>query len=67
MYIKFVKRLLDIILALMAMPFVLLIIIIFAPIIVFSDRGPIFYNGERLGHNCRTFKMFKFRIVYNEF
>ena len=63
MYKKFVKRLLDIILALMAMPFVLLIIIIFAPIIVFSDRGPIFYNGERLGYKCTIFKMYKLRTM----
>ena len=64
MYKHFFKRLLDIILALLAMPFVLLVIIIFAPIIYFTDKGPVFYNAKRVGKNGKPFKMFKLRSMY---
>lgn len=46
------------------MPFVLIVVAIFAPIIYFTDRGPIFYNAQRAGRNGKTFKMFKFRSMY---
>lgn len=64
MYKKFVKRLLDIILSLIMMPFVILITIIMAPIIYISDPGPVFYNALRRGLNGTPFKMFKFRSMY---
>lgn len=64
MYKKFFKRLLDIVLALIAMPFVLLAIIIFAPIIHFTDKGPVFYNAERIGKDGKPFKMYKLRSMY---
>ena len=63
MYKNFVKRLLDIVLSLMALPFVLLIILIFAPIIYFSDKGPVFYNAPRLGKKGKVFKMYKLRSM----
>lgn len=59
----FFKRLFDIILSLIALPFVLLVIIIFAPIIYITDKGPIFYNAERLGHKGKIFKMYKLRSM----
>ena len=64
MYENFFKRFIDIIIGLCALPFVLLVIIIFAPIIYLTDRGPIFYNGERMGKNGEKFKMFKLRSMY---
>ena len=64
MYQKFIKRSLDIIVALIALPFVLLMIIFIAPFIYLEDRGPIFYNAERRGLNGKVFKMFKFRSMY---
>lgn len=54
----------DIIGALILLPFVILVIIVFAPIIYFTDKGPIFYNAERVGRNFRIFKMFKLRSMY---
>ena len=42
MYKNFLKRLFDILVSLAALPFVLLILAIFAPIIYFTDKGPIF-------------------------
>jgi len=63
MIYRFFKRLFDIILSLIALPFVLLAILIFGPIIFFTDRGPIFYNAPRLGRKGKVFKMYKFRSM----
>ena len=63
MIYRFFKRLFDIILSLIALPFVLLAIAIFAPIIYFTDRGPVFYNAERLGYKGKVFKMYKLRSM----
>ena len=63
MIYAFFKRLFDILLSLIALPFVLLIIMIFAPIIYFTDRGPVFYNAERLGRRGKVFKMYKLRSM----
>ena len=64
MYKQYIKRGIDIVLSLIALPFVLIVIIIMAPIIFINDPGPIFYNGLRRGKNGKTFKMFKFRSMY---
>ena len=63
MYKHFFKRVIDIIIGLIALPFVLLVIIIFGPIIYFTDRGPIFYNANRVGLNMKLFKMYKLRSM----
>jgi lipopolysaccharide/colanic/teichoic acid biosynthesis glycosyltransferase len=63
MYKHFFKRLIDFLISLLALPFVLLTIIIFGPIIFLTDRGPIFYCGERIGKNGKPFKMIKFRSM----
>lgn len=64
MYKHFLKRVLDIIGSIIALPFVLIVIVILAPIIYFTDKGPIFYNAPRTGKYCRQFKMFKLRSMY---
>ena len=64
MYQKFVKRALDILLSLLALPFVFLVIAVMAPIIFFEDKGPVFYNAPRRGKDGREFKMFKLRSMY---
>ena len=63
MYSKYIKRLVDFLIGLVALPFLLVIIIIMAPIIYFDDKGPVFYNAPRLGKNGKLFKMFKFRSM----
>lgn len=62
-YRNFFKRLIDIILCLIALPFFLLIFAVIAPMIYFSDRGSVFYNAPRLGKDGRIFKMYKFRSM----
>jgi lipopolysaccharide/colanic/teichoic acid biosynthesis glycosyltransferase len=63
MIYRFFKRFFDILISLIALPFVLLVILIFAPIIYFTDRGPVFYNAERIGKNGKVFKMLKLRSM----
>lgn len=63
LYKKHIKRLLDILLSLAAMPFLGLFFAVVAPAIKYSDHGPIFYNAPRLGYKGKTFKMFKFRSM----
>lgn len=63
MYKNFIKRLLDVIGALILSPFILILIVILAPFYFFLDRGPLFYNAKRLGKNGIPFKMFKFRSM----
>jgi len=64
MYKHFFKRLFDIIGALILLPFVLLEIIVLAPIIWLTDKGPVFYNAKRAGKGYKPFKMFKLRSMY---
>lgn len=64
MYENIIKRLFDILIGFVALPFVLLVIIVFSPFIYFTDRGPVFYNAQRAGKNYRPFKMYKLRSMY---
>lgn len=63
MYRKFGKRLLDILISLIALPFLTILFIIISPIIIYEDKGPIFYNASRLGYKGKLFKMYKFRSM----
>ncbi len=64
MYKYFFKRFLDIIIALLFLPFILFVFVVIAPIIYFTDKGPVFYNAKRAGKRAKPFKMFKFRSMY---
>ena len=64
MYQLVFKRLLDFLGALVILPFVLLEIIVVAPVIWFVDKGPVFYNANRAGKDYKPFKMFKLRSMY---
>lgn len=63
MYQKIFKRCFDLLFCLIGLPFFLLAFVILAPIIYFTDKGPVFYNAERLGYKGKVFKMFKFRSM----
>lgn len=64
MYKLFFKRLFDIIIGLLGFPFFLIAFLVLGPIIKLTDRGPIFFNAERIGRNGKLFKMYKFRSMY---
>ncbi len=57
------KRLVDIVICLIILPFVLLLTLILAVAIKLDDGGPIFYRSKRIGKNFREFDMFKFRSM----
>lgn len=63
MYIHFFKRIFDFIIGVVALPFVLLTIIIIAPIIWFEDKGNPFYVAQRIGKKGKPFGMLKFRSM----
>lgn len=63
MYKHFGKRLVDIIIGVMALPVVLVFVCVFGPIIYFSDRGSIFYKAKRIGLGGKMFGMYKFRSM----
>jgi undecaprenyl phosphate N,N'-diacetylbacillosamine 1-phosphate transferase len=63
MYRIFLKRVIDLLIALIILPFWLLLLITISPIIFFQDRGTIFYNAPRLGRDGKIFKMYKFRSM----
>ena len=63
MYLRFGKRICDLAVGIVALPFVLIIIAVLAPIIHFEDKGPVFYNAPRVGKDGRDFKMYKLRSM----
>ena len=65
MYQKYIKRVIDFIIALIALPFFCILFIFVAPAIIIDDGFPIFYNAKRIGQNGKLFKMYKFRSMKN--
>lgn len=63
MYKYLIKRILDIILAILLLPFLFVTTILIAPLIYLEDGGSIFYNSKRLGKNGKVFIMYKFRTM----
>lgn len=63
LYKKYIKRILDIIISLIALPFVLIVGLPIAIAIKAEDGGTVFYLGERYGKNMKKFSMFKFRSM----
>lgn len=59
----FLKRVLDVMLVLIAMPFVLPVMGIVALLIWLEDRGPIFFIQQRTGFGGHRFPMYKFRTM----
>ncbi len=63
MYKNFIKVILDFLVALVALPFWLIIFIMVAIAIKLDDGGPVFYYAHRLGKNGKLLKMVKFRSM----
>lgn len=62
-YRKYIKRLIDLIFAILALPFVLIICFIFGILIYIEDQGDIFYIAKRRGINGSIFGMYKLRSM----
>ncbi len=57
------KRIVDILICLVALPFVLLVAIPIAIAIKIEDGGPVFYKSRRIGKGFKEFDMLKFRSM----
>ncbi len=63
MYQHVFKRLLDIVIGVIALVPVCIVILIFGIAIKLEDGGPIFYNAPRVGKDGRDFIMYKLRSM----
>lgn len=63
MYQHVFKRLLDIVIGVIALVPVCLVILIFGIAIKLEDGGPVFYNAPRVGKKGRDFIMYKLRSM----
>jgi undecaprenyl-phosphate galactose phosphotransferase len=60
---KFVKKVFDILLAILILPFVLVLLLLFAILIKVDSKGPVIFTQDRIGKNGKTFRCFKFRTM----
>ena len=58
-----IKRVIDIVICVLILPFILLITIPIAIAIKIEDGGPVFYKSRRLGKGFKEFNMLKFRSM----
>ena len=63
MYKCFFKRVIDLALSFVALPFFCLLLIPVAIAIKLDDGGPVFYKSARVGKSFKKFEMFKFRSM----
>lgn len=63
MYKNIIKRLLDIIISLIALVFIAIVAVPVSLAIKIEDGGTVFYSGLRYGKNMKKFKMLKFRSM----
>lgn len=63
MYRRVLKRILDIIIAIILFLPVIMISFVFGFFIKIEDNGPIFYCAPRLGVNRKVYKMYKLRTM----
>lgn len=66
MYQKFFKRLLDILLAALALTVLILPMVVLGIIVKASSKGPVLFWQKRVGLHKKTFMMPKFRSMYTE-
>ena len=60
------KRLLDIVLSIVLLPFVLAAMLLVAAAVKLSSPGPIFYRHIRVGRRNKSFHLWKFRTMFHE-
>lgn len=65
-YRKFVKRLLDLLLAIPMLIILLIPLIIVGIIIKLTSEGPVLFIQERYGRNSKPFALYKFRSMTNK-
>jgi exopolysaccharide production protein ExoY len=63
---RHVKRVIDVLLVIVALPAVIVIGMIIAVAIRLSSRGPVLFHQVRVGRDGRCFKMVKFRSMQSD-
>lgn len=59
----FIKRCIDLLLSLLAIPIYLVIYALVAVVVKFTDGGPVLYKSTRIGKDGKPFYMYKFRTM----
>lgn len=62
-YQVYIKRIIDLVLSILILPFVLLLMVPIAIAVKSSDGGPVIYRSKRLGIGFKEFDMLKFRSM----
>jgi exopolysaccharide biosynthesis polyprenyl glycosylphosphotransferase len=62
-YQRMTKRAFDLVVVALSLPVVLPLTGLIALLIKVDDKGPVFYNPQRVGENGHLFRMFKFRTM----
>lgn len=65
LYRKKIKRLVDILIAILVLMFTSFIHLITIILIKLTTKGPVFYTQFRIGLNGKKFKIYKYRTMYN--
>jgi lipopolysaccharide/colanic/teichoic acid biosynthesis glycosyltransferase len=60
-----VKRLFDLTVTLLCLPFALVVMLICALAVALDTRGPVLFVQDRVGKGGRHFKIYKFRTMYH--
>lgn len=60
---RFVKRTLDIVLALVLLVLTIVLFVVVALVIMLRDHGPVFFTQTRIGREGRPFTLIKFRTM----
>ncbi len=63
MYKYFLKRILDFLIALICLPFLLVLFLVVAIAIKIDDHGSVFYVAKRIGRKGKLFNLLKFRSM----
>jgi exopolysaccharide production protein ExoY len=58
------KRALDLLVCILAIPFLAIATVLVALLTSATSPGPIFFQQERIGHRGKKFKLFKFRTMH---
>jgi len=60
---RYIKRIFDLVVSIVALPFIIFILIIIYPLVKLDSKGPYIYKSERLGINMNKFMMYKIRTM----
>ena len=60
---QYIKRVLDLIMAVILMIIFLIPMIIIGILIKFDSKGPVFFKQERTGKNGKIFKIYKYTVM----